>query len=68
MKRLNTKLVNTIIIVEIDWLKWIGERFVIADLAGAIINGNENIAIATYSHFDKSAITPFESTDLINFT
>ena len=32
-----------------------------ADLAGAIINGKENIAIATYNHLDIFAIIPLES-------
>ena len=38
-----------------------GERFDMADRAGAIIKGNENMAMATYNHLDKLAISPFES-------
>lgn len=56
------RLVDTIIIVAADRLRWTGERFEMADLAGAIIRGNENTAMATYNHLDTSAIIPFEST------
>lgn len=41
------RLVDTIIIVAVDRFKCIGERFEMADLAGAIIKGKENTAIAT---------------------